>query len=232
MRLQIGLLTLLYSFSSFSTICICQFPDENSRHGQGRKGEIAFYKLGCSYWIKSQKDCRESKVKNINDSLSEYLDKRILPNDLVKIGYVGHWSESYSTIRYLEQEIKPILDRYRVSIEVDNTACDPLKNPNLVFNHIKKYILQIGTYLRIQGAQTTSIGMWDKLSAKFKYADLLAHADTRDTVPGFPKCSTYINERCTKHQHKEYGYCTNNESLKKIYCKKKTQSSKQKYWLF
>ncbi len=209
---------LVFAKSTFADICICQYPNTDTHYGQGKKGEIGFYKLGCAYWYQTQKDCRLTETIDINDSLKPFLDKRIRSDEKIKIGYVGHWSGSYTTLKYLDNEIKPLLDRYRVSIEIDNTACEPLNDPKLVYNHIKKYELQEGTFLRVEGAQGTSIGMWDKLSRNYRFADLLAYADTRETSPGYPDCSKYLNQKCTKHQANEYGYCKVNSFLKRIYC--------------
>jgi hypothetical protein len=87
-----------------------------------------------------------------------------------------------------------------------------------VYNHISNYVLEPGHYLRVQGAQGTSIGMWDKLSIRFSKSDLMASADTRDKTANFPHCSEYVGRRCTKHQKKEIGLCRNQNDLKEIAC--------------
>lgn len=232
MRLLTGIVVLMTAFTLQAAVCVCQFPDTDSRHGRGVKGEIAFYKMGCSYWFNAQKDCRDREIKNIDHSMKEYLDKRVHSKELVRIGYVGHWGGSYSTIRFLDQEVKPLLDRYRVSMVYDNTACDPMNDPKMIHSHIRKYELREGTYLKVKGAQTTSIGLWDGLSRKFKYADLMAEADTRKLKATFPKCDVYLNKRCTKHQYKESGKCEKDGILKRIQCRKTDPNKKAKYWLY
>jgi hypothetical protein len=240
MKLSLFLFAL-FSISAFADICICQYPKENSRFGGGYSGEIGFYKMGCAAWLLSETQCRKEKIIDINLSLEPYLNERIRSNEKIRIGFVGHWSSSRELVRYLDADIVPLMKKYNTSIEVDNTACSGMSDPESVQAYLEGIEISDETYLRVEASQVTSIGMWDKLSISFRKADLVAFGDTRGSDNMYPKCEIFYKKRCTGFQHWEIGKCADtNGDVKELVChetiKQKRDGSyklkKKKRWLY
>jgi hypothetical protein len=215
------LLLLLISFIQVgqANVCICQYPKEDAKYGGGYRGEIGFYKMGCALWILSEGRCRKKKVIDINMSLDPYLNKVLKPQEKVKIGFVGHWSSSEEFIEYLQSDIEPLLKKYDSSFEVENTACSSMDEPAKVQDYLTGLQLNENKYINVEGSQTTSIGMWDKLSIGFRKADLIANGDSRGLKNVYPLCKKFINRRCTGFQEGETGYCQSDSGVnRKLIC--------------
>jgi len=234
-------LFFIFSASAFADICICQYPKKNSRFGAGYTGEIGFYKMGCAAWLLSETKCRKEKIIDINKSLEPYLDQKIRYNEKIRIGFVGHWSSSRELVRYLSADIVPLMTKYNIPIEVDNTACSGMSDPESVQAYLETVQKSDESYLRVEASQVTSIGMWDKLSISFRKADLVAYGDTRGGDNMYPKCEVFHRKRCTGFQSREIGKCVDeNGQIKKLVChgviKKKKNGDyklkKKKRWLF
>ncbi|MCT4641015.1 MAG: hypothetical protein N4A33_01880 [Bacteriovoracaceae bacterium] len=217
------------SSSILANICICQYPGVDAKYGYGKKKEIPFYKMGCSLWLKKQK-CSKKVTKNINIRLDDFLKKNLKDSKLVTLGFVGHWKDSFDTVSFLSDTPLGIVNNFNVSVELQNTACFPLKDPEYIYNRLSSMKFNKDLYIKVSGAQTTSIGMWDTLSKKFKYADLMASVDSRSQIATFPKCETYEAKRCTKHQYRESGTCIKDGEYKEIKCDLISGSSKKKVW--
>lgn len=225
---QLFIIAFFFGFTlkAQAALCLCQYPTENSKYGSGYKEEVSLYKLGCKFWLLTQKNCHSRKTINIEDSLQS-LAKR--SNEVIKLGFVGHWSGTIETVKFLDNRIEPLIMQTGVSIEIDNTACSPMENPELVLKTIKNYSLG-SAYLKVKGSQATSIGMWDKLTPLLASADVYAVADSRREQVMYPSCSQHINMPCYKDQTNEKALCISNGKLKTISCKRTKLSSHLLFW--
>lgn len=230
MRTKLLLLISIISFHALADVCICTYPKEDAKYGGGYKGEILFYKMGCALWLLTETRCRKEKIMDINLPLETYLDNKIKAKDKkIRIGYVGHWGSSDEYIDYVDEYIAPLLNRYEQSIEVDNTACLAMEEANQVQEHIEKYDYKENQSLKLEGNQTTSIGMWDKLSIRFRKADLTATASSDNSKLLYPKCKKFVGKRCTGFQLYEKGLCSEEDStLTELICNHKIKNQKVK----
>lgn len=208
------LITTLISLSTFADICICQYPGKDAKYGAGYKGEIGFYKMGCSLWLAGERKCRKRKILNVNTPLDSYLSDRHEDDEKIRVGFVGHWSSSKELVEYIKEEIVPINKKYKSPVIIENTACSSMEDTNLVANYMSSLELGEKNYIAVEGSQTTSIGMWDKVSFAFRKADLVANVDSRNSSPAFPKCEEYLNRRCTGYQQGEIGICVDDKGEK------------------
>lgn len=238
-KILIGFILLLLQLTVYSSalanICICQYPKQDARFGTGVKGEIGFYKMGCALWQIFERGCRKRKVFDINKDMTPFLDKKLRPNEKIKLSYVGHWGSSNEFIEYLDYTVKPLLDRYQSSVEVENTACLAMEDAASVQKHIDTYDLTDNVNLKVNGNQTTSIGMWDKLWPGYGKADLYAISDSDKRSPLYPSCNKFINKRCTGFQVLERGFCSDGQFIRELICnnrvkikRKKNQNSSRK----
>lgn len=204
--LILALLGALRPSSSFADICVCQISTNIKTHfGDGMRSQVPFYTLGCMLWLAQQKNCRIERITNINNPLTELLDRKHRPKEKIILGYVAHWSNS-DTHQYLDQVILPLMERYQSSVEFENTACH--SSAASLFDVIKSYTLPEGTYLRINGNQGVSVGMWDKVIGRMRRADIPAIADTRNDRVEYPRCSKYIHQPCIGAQLTNTAKCT------------------------
>lgn len=201
-----------FSFSAMADLCICQYPKEDAKYGGGEKIEVPLYQLGCKVWLAQAKKCRKRKTININTPLDEYLDANLESGDRIRLGYVGHWSSSKEIIEYLEGLVEPLRQKYRKPVVIENTACSSMDDPELIQKYVNNLKDKENSYLNIVGTQTTSIGMWDKVSFAFRKADLVAEVDSRRTTPKYPSCSEYKDRRCTGFQEGEIGLCSDSQN--------------------
>ncbi len=233
---------LLFSLLSVNAdVCICQFPKEDSKFGAGYRGEIGFYKMGCAIWLRKEMECRRQKIIDINTPLGPYLDRVLGESETLRIGYVGHWSSSEEYINYLKDNIEPLVREKKIPVEVNNTACLSMADANAVQSYLSSLQIPNDTYIRVEGTQTTSIGMWDKVLIHRRKADLIAIADSRDISPTYPSCKEFFNRNCTMFQENETGFCEDETKiLRKLICHKKIKVNKDgslkikktRKWLF
>lgn len=202
------LLLLSISASAYADVCICQYPKKDAKYGRGFKKEVFFYKMGCAAWLITEKECRKQKIIDINKPLSSYLDKVLKQDEKIRLGYVGHWKSSNALISFLKKEVEPLMGKYRSPILVDNTACLAMNDAEKVQRYLDSIPSTESLYMSVKGNQTTSIGMWDKLSVGYRKADLVAYADSRGTSFNYPACNVFLEKRCTAFQNKDVGYCT------------------------
>jgi hypothetical protein len=224
--MKIFFLCLFLTTQVFADVCICQYPKEDAVYGEGYKGEIGFYKMGCALWQVLERDCRKRKVMDINEDLTPYLDQHLRSQEKIKLSYVGHWDNSITMMYYIHRVVKPLIDRYETSVDVENTACSSMDYAPLIQDRVASYELPEGVSLNVIGNQTISIGMWDKLLIGYRKADLYAVADSNNSSITYPACETFLNKRCTGFQEGEKGYCTEENKNKMLICKAKNW----KFW--
>ena len=218
MKSFIFIVLIVAASISYADICICQYPDLDAKYGDANKGEITFYRAGCNLWLAMEKGCRLKRIANINKDLKPFLSKKIKNRETVRLGFVGHWSSSNELIRYLDGVVEPLLKRFRNSFMIDNTACYAMESPQKVYDHIKKYAITKGHYLRVKGNQTTSISMWQTLSANTVKGNFFAVADSRKVAASYPYCSAYHKKRCTKYQRRESASCIKDGKKLELTC--------------
>lgn len=231
--LLVALLSL-WTKSLSAKLCICTFPDTQSNFGRGYEGEVEFYKAGCALWLVG-KLCSNNLIKNINTPLENLIEERILTGKKIQdilVGYVGHWADSFETIRYLDKEVKPVVDRFGISVELDNTGCSSLDNPSRVQTHIMEYNLSSSVHIQVRGNQVTSIGVWDKVDEDLKTINFFAVADSRFNSPIYPYCDQFLNRPCSRfHQEdEEEGLCQSSTGLKTLVCKSKKNKKRSFRW--
>ncbi len=201
------LLILCFSIPAFADVCICQYPKEDAEFGEGYRGEIGFYKMGCALWLLKEKSCRREKIMNINTPLEPYLEKVLRKNEKVRVGYVGHWGSSEDYVDYLKTKIEPLISILQSPIAVDNTACYSMEDSSMVQKYLETIPSTEEVYITVEGSQTTSIGMWDKVLPGKRKADLTAIADSRGVMSVYPSCKEFNRKRCTVFQENESGQC-------------------------
>lgn len=221
------LLLALSSLPAFADVCICQYPKWDAEFGAGYDEEVGFYKMGCSLWLMSEMGCRKEKITNINNDLKPYLDQVLRPKEKIRIGYVGHWESSIEFVFYLKRKVEPLLSVYKTPIKVDNTACLAMEDAELVQEYLETIPSTKDVYLKVQGAQTTSIGMWDKVWPGKRKADLVARGDSLGTISVYPACKEFLKKGCTAFQDDETGICLGDKGVKtEIICRKGVKRKK------
>lgn len=232
MKIFLALLTLC-SLPAFADICICQYPEEDAKFGMGRQGEIGFYKMGCALWLMRESYCRREKIVNINIPLEPYLSKALLGNEKVRIGFVGHWESSMEYVDYLRADIEPLLQKFQVPFEINNTACYAMNDPEFVQDYLNTVSSSGNAYIKVEGAQTASIGMWDKVLIHRQKADLVAFADSRKKTPAYPYCKEFLNRNCSTYQDRESGSCAETDgSLSNLICQKSIGERNVRKWIY
>jgi hypothetical protein len=167
-------------------ICICQI-DTISR-------EVPFYRAGCGLWLNGQR-CDEQVTISITENLRDHLRPEHRGQKL-SLGYVGHWSSSNQTVDFLRKEITPVMNEFDMDVFYENTACNPMDNPELVQDYINSAELPTARRLEVRGAQSISIGMWDPLDLTLR-ANVPAIASTELQTPAFADCANYEDYRCS-----------------------------------
>jgi hypothetical protein len=113
-------------------------------------------------------------------------------------------------ISYLNQSIVPIL-KTGASVEVDNTACLSMKNPDLVLQYIKSLELPKNQTLKVTGNQATSIGKWDVVLGRSH--NVPAVAASLSTEVTYPSCKRNQGMNCIQqHQLDEEIKCKNDKN--------------------
>ncbi len=129
MKIIFALLQILgfFAFSEMAlaegqVACVCQIGLEPSY-------QRGFFKKGCARWLEEQRDCDSKQI------IDESTGKGELPlssdnlNGFLKLGFVGHWSGTVQSYNYFQETIKPTMEKFRVGVSWDNTACKGLDEP-------------------------------------------------------------------------------------------------------
>lgn len=221
-------IVLLSSFGVFAAQCICQYPNVDSDYGRGYEKEILAYKAGCSLWLSKQKSCSSRSIVDINSDLLNMIKPT---TKFVKLGFVGHWPGSDESVKFLDEVVRPIVETSDISFGIDNTACRPMENAKLVQDSIQSYSYS-QNYITFKGAQTDSIGIWDKLTRILRKADLMAFADSRKKLK-YPSCKSMTNKICLrKVVMNQSGKCSSNNKEISLSCRRSKLSKKIKVWKY
>lgn len=213
------ILLILSTLPVLADVCICQYPKEDARFGEGVRGEIGSYKMGCALWLIKEKDCRREKIMSINRPLEPFLSRVLRNTEKVRVGYVGHWSSSEEMVGYLKSDIEPLRQKFQVPFVITNTACLAMENAHIVQDYVKTIPSSDKAYLAVEGTQTTSIGVWDEVIPHKRKADLIASVDSRQLAPVYPHCKEFLRKGCTAFQEAEKGFCSEDDgSLSSLIC--------------
>lgn len=196
-----------------ATHCACEM-------GQN-KNEKFFYKVGCDMWLQPKK-CDTKKVVNRKpgQKLSQFLPAA-KSGDVYEVGYVGHWSDSMQTIRYVDTHLVPLAKKKGVSVRYDNTGCSPMVDPELVQDYLMSLDIPMQSQILVKGSQAVTIGMWDELFVR--NSDFYSHAHTDWNNPKFLACEAREGKVCSAaHQANEKGRCYDRKikRLVWLYCQK------------
>jgi hypothetical protein len=195
--------------------CVCQT-------GESPKGEVPFFKMGCSLWLAGKK-CDYSSNEQIQRN-GELALPAACSGGTLKLGYVGHWYHSQELVTFLQSSVVPTMKAKNMSVELDNTACDAMESPETVRSYIAGLALDTTQYLKVKGNQVRSVGMWNFMT--FGGANLHASVDSRDlSRVVYPKCKSFHHDSCTSSQANEWGYCENEKTgeLQTLTCGKRTK---------
>lgn len=214
---------------TYAKTCLCQYPTLNAKFGKALKSEISLYKLSCKVWLLNQRQCRLKKTIPINKDLINFIPS---DEDLVSIGFVGHWRNSLETSKYLISRIAPLIEDYGISIRIENTGCYPMKNPYNVFKTVKGFDYKNNNYLTFIGPQVRSIGLWEKLNPLLSKVNINAMVDSRKTGVILPSCSRHIDQYCPNIQFSNYAYCSNGNRTKTISCVKSKKFPALNFWRY
>lgn len=175
--------------------CYCEvgnFPENQKK----------FFHTGCEFWLKSQSHCVSKEVVPQNTDYSFFS----CPSERLKIGYVGHWSNSQETWNYLQNSILPLFKRKFREIELDNTACRSIDRPEFLLKKILEQNWGNSLRLVVEGNQVDSVGLWEKLLGPS--INLKAKVDTEIGKVTYPNCKKFLNRPCMKDvQLSQSGYC-------------------------
>lgn len=202
MKLITLLSSLYFSLPLFASCCICQTDNEID-------SEIPFYELGCQIWL-TGKFCSFEKMVDIDEDLNN-----VLPNECdgkkVKIGYVGHWSSSWRSERFIESRIMPLIKERKMSVEIDNTACSATSDTVKLQEFILSLNIPLDQYLKFKGNQVTSTGLWRRATPWKE--NFYSIADSRYEEAQFPKCSEFEDRTCSaEFQKNESAKCSDDNS--------------------
>jgi hypothetical protein len=190
---RICLLTLFFSaslvgnFAVAQDCCVCEIG-KDPEHQQG------FFELGCRLWLGEQKGCA-SKVTVVQGTDYRSLDfNRCSPQGRIRLGYVGHWRDSWQSIFYLRYRVVPLARERRQSVIVDNTACLAMKEPERVLESLRQERLPPGLFIHFRGNQVESVGKWDKIFGRSINVWAEARTDHADVI--FPACRDFEDKAC------------------------------------
>jgi hypothetical protein len=193
------MITLLMSLlvSAFAqNSCFCET-------GIRPTNEIKYFKLGCQIWLSKQANCTNSEIVPTGTS---YIDRgNASTSGQVIIGYVGHWTSASELVDYLKKTVKPLLDS-GLSVDIDNTACLSMDQPEKVLSYVESLRLPSGQELKIKGNQANSIGEWESLIGS-GYNFWAKVASNQNEVE-FPSCDDFEHYACLeKYQLNHHGRC-------------------------
>lgn len=216
---------LIVFFSHLSvmakTTCICET-------GLSPYIQTSAFKIGCDLWLGRQKDCSIKKTVEAGYDYQNELTADKSASTKYKIGYVGHWSSSVYTIRYVNSYFSPLIKNGN-TILYDNTACGSQSDANLVQSYLKNLKLRKGQQVTVFGNQTTSIGEWGFFVPNS--INFWAVASSELQEPIYPSCNEFRGTSCLHWFQKDtYGICTEpNGSLKSLTCKEQNISDNESY---
>lgn len=188
--------------------CLCQT-------GVGPKEQVPFFKAGCRIWFLQNK-CQTTRIESIENPI-----QMPVSTGRVRIGYVGHWSNSRDLGAYFQDNLVPFLRANSTlkSVVYDNTACKAMNDPEFVQHWLQGLSQEFSGDVFIKGNQVNSIGLWDPFF--WGKANLSAHVSSQTNEPRFPSCSQFLNRTCLDFvQGKQIGRCEGpNQKIIEIQCR-------------
>ncbi len=186
-------------------LCICQT-------GSHPSNQVGFFRLGCRLWNAGNSCGRKLTVpesENLDGILARYPGTRSL-----KVGYVGHWSSAGQSVDFLRSKITPLLTKYEVSIEIDNTACLATDNPYII-GHYLRGLGPLGERVKFRGNQAISTGLWDRtLPGKHNFWAVINGGNLEVE---FPSCEEFENRGCLGLVQREgRGICRDDRNNKYV----------------
>jgi len=194
-------------------VCVCQT-------GASPEYQIPFFQLGCIMWL-ATKSCNKKEMISVRDDISNEIPKESEGHTL-HLGYVGHWGSSSQLIRFVENNVAPVIKEKDMSLKLDNTACNAMDDPELVKEYVDtRGLANPGRTIELKGNQTISIGGWNAVT--FGDANLNAIVKNKKQKSILPQCKEFKNEFCVGlFQEMEVGRCVDKNGKEKLlFCKEK-----------
>lgn len=231
LSLPLFLITLVYSsFASASATNACKsILNENSKIAKAntacvcqigtRKGQKPWFRLGCKKWLKQQNKCGTKEIVDSQDEIAKVHQKN-QNIKLIKVGYVGHWSNAYDTVEWLESSMLPLTKSHGVKFEVDNTACLPMSSPGYVQKFLDEQT-EKGEFF-VTGAQAVSTGLWDQaMLAKRTNFPATACKGAID----YPSCHSFEDKGCIAYQNDAVATCRDHRGkLQRLRCQMQVET--------
>lgn len=154
---------VLFSFTAQSkTCCICQIGAEPAY-------QRGFFEKGCEMWLQEQPQCDSSAITDLNPYHSQ-IKESLLPVESceggqVLLGYVGHWDSALRSYAYFQRVIAPTMNKYKVDMYWDNTACSGLDNPK---QFVGLYTNEKSFYMTMRKIKEDSYKSRLEISQRFK----------------------------------------------------------------
>jgi hypothetical protein len=209
--------------------CICETF-------KGIAKERPFYELGCNLWLSRQLGCNKKILRQFEGTTDENLvtyKPLEVPAECeggrLRLGYVGHWSSTLQSLRYLQNNVIPAMKKYDVDIDIDNTACTSMQVGE-VFSKIKNNLgIPRGKTLRFRGNQVTSIGEWQSIDPLVK-ANVPAVWDSRREGIEYPSCKNFSNQPCIHMQVGSFIRCRHlqTKNVQLLQCRQSSKS--RRFW--
>ncbi len=213
------LVSVVISQANAKSVCLCDI-------GQVQR-EKGFYRAGCSLWLNQQKcDSKKTIDREHRYSLARYVTD-LKAGDKLIVGYVGHWSNAWETVNFIERELVPLAQKTPIQIIYDNTACRPMNDAESVQETLNQVEIATGSSIYVKGSQTLSVGMWEGFLPGT--SNFYAHASTEWSRPRYWDCADIENVACSaRFQFGESGLCldTSSRTLIRLTCIGNSQSAK------
>jgi hypothetical protein len=202
-----ALIYIISPTTAFADICVCEV--------MSHPDEMKWYEKGCSIWLNRQSNC-SVKVSRTQLSGSQFEVPKS-KDKVVRLGFVGHWSNTSQTENYLSGTLLPFMKKSGKSVVFDNTACSGHDDSDRLVSFVKSTVqpkMQKNQYLSLKGHQSISIGLWDSvLGESFNFYSSL---DSRTLKIEYPSCEKFENQRCLERgtflpwtQKDQTGFCKN-----------------------
>lgn len=110
------------AFAQGKTTCVCQIGLEPSY-------QQVFFEKGCRKWLEEQKDCDSKEIRPQFQGNDQLVLNEDSSDGTLKLGYVGHWGNTVQSYNYFVRYLAPAMNKYRLGLYWDNTACRGLDDP-------------------------------------------------------------------------------------------------------
>jgi hypothetical protein len=120
--LALFLLLPLQSFAAGKTACVCQI-------GLDPFYQRGIFRMGCDRWLREQPNCDFSVIQDLSTEKGPLALDASVTRGTLRLGYVGHWANTIESYNYFQQTVAPTMNKYKVAVAWDNTACSGLAKP-------------------------------------------------------------------------------------------------------